>query len=385
MSKKDSHNFVLTLRLLTQIYQENILDKRFEIARLIYNDCLREFYKMYKLMRESKRYQAIIKMEKSKERTKELYKISNDFGFTKYLTYDFCKPFYKHFKKNIDSNTARSTAQRCYSSFKKKLYNPSTNVKFKKYGNYNSIQGLDNASGIKYRNQSLKWNGLNIPIIIGKKDEYAIEALKNKIKYCRIIRKTIRGKKKYYIQLNLEGTPPSKGRENVNNKVGLDIGMSTIAIVSNEKVKLLELGPDLDDLEKEKRILKRKLDRQRRANNSDNYNEDGTVKEKLNLNWVESNNYIKTKNKLKEVIRKQKYLRKKAHEELANYILSLGNEIYVEKMNFKGLQRKAKNTTINKKTGKYSSKKRFGKSIANKAPGLLIKIINRKLSYQDKE
>ena len=65
MSKKDSHNFVLTLRLLTQIYQENILDKRFEIARLIYNDCLREFYKMYKLMRESKRYQAIIKMEKS--------------------------------------------------------------------------------------------------------------------------------------------------------------------------------------------------------------------------------------------------------------------------------------------------------------------------------
>ena len=51
-------------------------------------------------------------------------------------------------------------------------------------------------------------------------------------------------------------------------------------------------------------------------------------------------------------------------------------------MHFNGLQRKAKETTINEKTGRYNKKKRFGKSLANKAPAKLLEIINRKLKYQ---
>jgi len=59
-------------------------------------------------------------------------------------------------------------------------------------------------------------------------------------------------------------------------------------------------------------------------------------------------------------MRKQKALRKQSHEKLANYIISLGNQVYVEDMNFKGLQRRAKKTTVNKKTGRFKKKKRFG-------------------------
>ena len=65
---------------------------------------------------------------------------------------------------------------------------------------------------------------------------------------------------------------------------------------------------------------------------------------------------------------------------MANYIISLGNKVYVEKMNFAGLQRRAKNTEKNDK-GKFKRKKRFGKSLANKAPSMLLAIINRKLGY----
>lgn len=77
--------------------------------------------------------------------------------------------------------------------------------------------------------------------------------------------------------------------------------------------------------------------------------------------------------------------RKQSHEKLANHILSLGNEIKVEKMNFQGLQKRAKETTINEKTGRYNKKKRFGKSLANKAPAMLLNIIDRKLKYQGKQ
>ena len=54
-------------------------------------------------------------------------------------------------------------------------------------------------------------------------------------------------------------------------------------------------------------------------------------------------------------------------------------------MNFRGLQKRAKNTTINEKTGKFNKKKRFGKSLGNKAPAMLLEIINRKLGYFDKQ
>jgi len=185
-------------------------------------------------------------------------------------------------------------------------------------------------------------------------------------------------KEKYYIQLVLEGIPPKKERTTKNQKVGLDIGTSTIAIVSNEKAKLLELAPKIDALENEKRILLRKLDRQRRSNNPDNFNKKGTIKKGIKLKWNNSNKYLKTKYELKEIIRKQKVLRKQSHEKLANYIINLGSKVYVEDMNFKGLQKRAKKTTINKK-------KRFGKSLANKAPAKLIEIINRKLNYLGKE
>ncbi|MDM8534287.1 transposase [Clostridiaceae bacterium HSG29] len=377
--------FVLTLKLNTEKYQEDILNKRLDIGRQIYNACLNELFKRYNSMKQSKIYQKTLKMEKSKERNKHFREINNNFGLTEYSLHKFVKPMQHHFKKNIDSFTAQKIATRCFSAFEENLYNPKIKVKFKRYEMFNSLEGKSNKTGIRYLNQILKWNKLDIPILIKKKDDYVKEALENKIKYCRILRKTIRGKNKYYIQLILEGIPPKKERTTKNQKVGLDIGTSTIAIVSNETIKLLELAPKIDKLENKKRILLRKLDRQRRLNNPDNFNKNGTLKKGIKIKWNNSNNYIKSKNKLKEIMRKQKVLRKQSHEKLANYIISLGNEIYVENMNFKGLQKRAKATTINKKTGKFNKKKRFGKSLSNKAPAKLIEIINRKLNYLGKE
>ena len=76
---------------------------------------------------------------------------------------------------------------------------------------------------------------------------------------------------------------------------------------------------------------------------------------------------------------------KMSHNILANEILQMGSEVYVEDMNFKALQKKAKKTTVNKKTGRFNSKIRYGKSLNNKAPAMLISIIDRKLKYMDKK
>lgn len=70
---------------------------------------------------------------------------------------------------------------------------------------------------------------------------------------------------------------------------------------------------------------------------------------------------------------------------LANEILKLGTDIYIEDMNMQGLAKRSKNTEISEKTGKYKRKKRFGKSIGNHAPAMLVNILNNKLSYIDRE
>lgn len=192
------------------------------------------------------------------------------------------------------------------------------------------------------------------------------------------------------MQIVFKGNPPVKVDTETGEikhrigtgDVGIDMGTSTVAISSQSDVKILELADRIQNIENQKQKLLRKMDRSRRATNPENYNEDGTIQKQGNKKviWNKSNHYIKYQNELKELYRKQADIRKYQHECLANYIISLGNKIYVEKINFAGLQKRSKNTEKNDK-GKFKRKKRFCKSLTNKAPSMLLTIIDRKLRY----
>ena len=69
-------------------------------------------------------------------------------------------------------------------------------------------------------------------------------------------------------------------------------------------MKLLELAEGLSVEERKKRILQRKLDRRRRANNPNKYNEDGTINKSNREKWIQSENYKKTRKELAEMSRK---------------------------------------------------------------------------------
>src|SRR5690606_30421154 len=115
--------------------------------------------------------------------------------------------------------------------------------------------------------------------------------------------------------------------------------------------------------ERQKRHLQRKLDRPRRANNLRQYNADGTIRTANREPWIQSENSIKTRIQLAEMSMVTAEKRSHAHHKLANHILSLGLDIRVDTMNFKGLQSRAKKTEVSEKTGRYKRKKRFGKSL----------------------
>lgn len=120
------------------------------------------------------------------------------------------------------------------------------------------------------------------------------------------------------------------------------------------------------------------MDRSRRATNPDNYKPDGTIKRGVKLTRNKSKRYLKLQSKLAYIQHRQAEIRKLQHTCLANHMLTLGDRFFVEKMNWPGLAHRAKETSISEKTGRYKRKKRFGKSLANKAPAMFISILKRK-------
>ncbi len=388
-------NFVVEFPLKTEKYQEDILNKRFEIGRQIYNSLVNVTQKRYKEMIKTKKYRELMSsLTGDKKTDKEIRKQINDihkqYDMSEYSFHKDVKMMQKHFKDNIDSFTAQKIATALWKSYEKFLYGNGKKVYYKKYGTLDSLEGKSNGSGIRFKDDMIFWNGLEIPVIIDYNNYYEYQAMQCKICYNRIVRKFIKNKYKYYVQIVFKGNPPVKVDNETgeikhrigDGDVGLDIGTRTIAIASQSDVKILELVDRIQNIENQKRRILRKMDRSKRSTNPDNYNEDGTIKKQGNKKviWNKSNHYIKYQNELRELYRKQAAIRKYQHECLANYIISLGNKVYVEKMNFAGLQRRVKKTEKNDK-GKFKRKKRFGKSLANKAPSMLLTIINRKLGY----
>lgn len=398
-------NYCITFPLITEKYQEDILAKRFEIGRKIYNAVLSGVCKRYKSMTETRRYR------QSKDKVKELYNLKDrqsqkalkevyadlngmhkEFRINEYSLHTDVKDMQKHFKANMDSFTAQKIATRVWKSIERLLFGDGETVHFKKYGELNSLEGKSNDTGIRFKDNHIVWNGLKIPVQIDYNNPYEYRAIQDEICYCRIKRKFVRGKYKYYLQIVLKGVPPMKVNKDGEIKrdigtgiVGLDIGTQTVAISSTSEVKLVELADRVQDIEGEKRRLLRYIDRSRRATNPDNYNTDGTIRKQGNKKvvWVKSKRYEKAQCKLKELYRKQADVREYQHQLLSNHIISLGDAVKVEDMNYKGLQARSKKTEKNDK-GKYKRKKRFGKSLANKAPSKLLTMIDNKLKYWDK-
>lgn len=188
-----------------------------------------------------------------------------------------------------------------------------------------------------------------------------------KIKYVQIVRKTIRGKCVYILQIVCQGFPPAKitrGKE----IVGIDPGISTVAYASNSEVALVDLVPkNINQKEKLMKLIDRKIERSRRVNNPDCYHKDGTIKKGAQFKHP-SNRQLRLQIRRLKAYRSLFEERQKLQGQLVNRIVSQARLIKIEDLSVKGLQRRSREIRINPKTNRPFSKKRFGKSIFRAAP-----------------
>ena len=405
MEKCSTDTCCLTLPLKLEKWQEDRLAKRFEVARQLYNTLVGAELKKLRKVRQSPQYRnnqkaiRALDWKNAADKTelqalyKEQKKLLKDGGFTEYRFKADMQDYYKYFKDDIGSAVAlHGIAPQVWTAFEKVLFKmEGKKVHFKKPGDIHSVRGYSVAgksggSEIIFRGTYIGWKELKLPLKLSPNNAYEMEMLSYRIKYVRILRKPGKTKDRWYAQLSLEGKPVVK-RDLVSGKpihpvgqgaVGLDIGPQTLAYVASGEANLVELADQVQNIEQQKRRLQRKMDRSRRMTNPGNYEENGTIRRGIKLTRNKSKRYRKLQKELCYLQHCQAETRKRQHTTLANHLLSLGNCFYVEDMTWSSLTHRAKKTEISEKSGKFKRKKRFGKSVANKAPAELIEILRQK-------
>jgi putative transposase len=359
MLRTDS--FILELPLCVSSTQEKKLLARLEAARQVYNACLGESLKRLGLLRQSKAYQTARKLPRGKTRTRAFRETDRAVGFREYDLHAYAKQFnHCWIGEHLDINTIQKLATRAFEAVQQHAFGKRGRPRFKGKNQMDTVEGKSNASGIRWREDRVEWMGLRLEAIIDHDDPVIVHGLNSRVKYVRLVRRKLNGRNRFYAQLVCEGRPYQKERNEIGKgTVGLDIGPSTIAAVGEQDAFLEQFCVELEPRQKEIRRLQRKLDRQRRANNPNNYNPDGTIRRGPKV-WYKSARQRKTETKLAELHRKQAAYRKSLHGQLVNRVLRMGNVIKTERLSYRAFQRM------------------FGRSVGMRAPGMFVAHLRRK-------
>ena len=393
MAKSQTTSYVLTLPVaFDTANQPAVLVKESRKAASIYNACLNESLKRLHKLQHDRHYQALQKEYKFRKEhgksvsdlSKQYRELFSEYGYSAYSLDAWVKPCQQYF--GFGSAEAQKLAERAFAAVDKVRIGKADKVCFCRVKDGTSFEGKSHTSKLHYDSTDgmVHLGKYCFGLKIKANDEYAMLCMMDKVKYVRIIKKIIRGKDRWYAQLIMSGKPASKGQTYGDETVGLDLGTTTLAISTPSMAKLIELAPDCAEDEKMKRRIQRAMDRSKRAMNPENYNPNGTVKKGRHV-WKKSKHYLQLQSKYREAMRRLAVKRNISHHILAKQVISLGTDIRVEKMNMQGLAKRSKKTTHNAKNGRTVSKKQYGKTIHQRAPAMLVSIINQKLRYVGKK
>ena len=410
--------FVLKLKLKTTGKTVRELNERFFIVNRCHN--LMVTYANHRLndMKRSKEYHTGIKTyavarkglsglkkgtpeydeadAKRKAAGDALNEIYHKFGIDKSSLEKFAAIFQNKHKTKISSHQMQKEADVVYKGVSDVLYGKGRKLHYKRLVEQTTISQENDINGVKFYDGYITWGGykddtknmLRIPYKVP--DAYAQEALLNEVKYCEITRIEFSDGWHYYVNVYLDGTPPVKFNHG-KGTTGIDLGVSTVAAVNESGVMLEELAPDYCNYDRKIKALQRKIDRSMRASNPDNYNDDGTIK-KGRKTWHLSKNCKTLKRKVRILYRKQTAYTETKHREQINCIIRQSDTVIMEPVNWAALirrskkknERQDKTSVITKKNGdtqtvhKYKRRKRFGRSIRNRSPGMFAAFLFQK-------
>ena len=423
MKKKSiEETFIMELPLKVEKFQSDELNKRFELMRRIYNSAQNKLERQYKYLLSFKEYtECNTKKEKGDflnnhpfsfkgvfNKNGEPMKITfSEFGLKSYLA-DFAKKKVdsQHTYSDFGINTPMlmAMAMAIWSAWKKVIYDPKTkDIHYKKSGDLKSIavdwepkhqsgmyldinKGLLNLNINGRRGQYAKY--LTFPIKFGKKERqlwYEGDALRGgeeSIRCLAIVRRKYNGQFRYFLQLTIRNSTPTKDRTLGKGRVAIDLGIYKIAVYTGDQVFFFPLAPNCREIDEKIAVLQRQMERSKRISNPQFYNADGTyikAKKHEHRKWNFTKEYLKLRALKAELQRKQAAVRKQDHIDLANHLLSFGDEFVIEDNDVKAWAERKKEEKKREKEGKNLSKKGLGKPIGSHAPAAFVTLLANKV------
>jgi putative transposase len=369
-------SFITEVTLIVSSQDEAEVLARFQAGRQLYNALLNESMVRLNLVRSSDLFQEAKKLPKGKIRNDAFAAARKEYRYSEYDIQAYATVVAKGsvwIAQKIDSNTQQTLASRAFKASEKVLFGRAKKVRFKVPNRFNSMEGKSNKQGIRWDENQLVWGKLRLGALIDLENPVPKHGLESRVKYARLLKKDLNGKRRWFAQLICEGVPYQKAENFVTpGTVGLDLNVSNVAYVADFNAGLLPFAEKVPTFEREIKAAQRQMQRSQRIANPDNYEPDfegrkgrktvtkkGKVK-KGKRQWNKSKRYLKLAGKKRELERRKAAYSKSQKRKLVNDILRNGNQIKTENVSVKGWQ------------------KRYGKAISAKSPGYFQSELKRK-------
>jgi putative transposase len=349
--------------------EQRVLAARLEAARALYNAFLGEARRRWWLVKQSKAYQHARTLSKqTPERTEAFTAARRAQGFTEAALQQYvkdCRHASGWIEEHLDAPVAQQLATRAYRAVLRIALGRAKRVRFKGRHQLDTVEGKSNETGLVWRTDRVVWRGLTLHAYLPRgtqHDPVLAHGLAAPVKYVRLVRHRMETRTRYAAQLICAGKPFQKPEHPLGQgSVGLDLGPSTVAVVSQTAARLERFCAELDIPAAQIRREQRHLDRQRRATTPENYLPDGRVQKgrKGRKHWRESQRQRRTQVRLANRQRKLAAHRKSLHGRLAHQIVREGSIFLLEKVSYRAWQR------------------RYGRSVQRRAPGIFVTILTR--------
>lgn len=215
--KKKTPSAIIEFRLLENQKDYKELLKLQDLGRILYNACLGESLRRLKLVKAHKLYKETIAIPKDTKENKDKRNLNfkflnNKYGFTNASIQSFavkCKNKSK-FLNQLGVHVIQKLATRAFHAVQKVAFGKAKKVKFKKKGDFVSLEGKNNTTFLRYSNAFALIGDMTIKCKIRKNDPYFEHFLKHRIKFCRLVSRRFNNKYKFFLQVVFEGSPYKK-------------------------------------------------------------------------------------------------------------------------------------------------------------------------------
>ncbi len=328
-----------------------VLQSRFEAGRQAYNAGLHECLRRRDLMLQSRAYSAARLLPRGAPRTRVFREVHRRFGLTKFEMDRWCtrKLSRSWIADHIHAQMRRAIATRALRATMNFHFGKQGRPRFKGLNQMASIAGEEPKNTLRLRDTRIHWLGLSLALEDGGDQARLRHAVVSDVRVIRIVRRRVRSRHRYYVQLVCAGTPYRKpGLDFGTRRVGIDPGLRYLAVATTTSGALINIAP---------LSIERTISRLSRAVSRKTASRVALSTGDSNL---KSRRLRHLQSRLADEHRRSMETRRNLHGRIANAIVRLGTNLYIEKNSFRAFQR------------------RYGRTIQSAAPAAMIQHLIRK-------